>query len=135
MPISLPRRSLALGLMSLKLNVSSVTNRSTGDAYVASSVDEKKEKKHKHHEKRYMRATKDYAAKDDKELSLKKGDIVRFRSRDQSGYVEGQLGEKTGYFPADVVEEVTKDGQVMVRFVTEYNYVTAGGGKLAALCC
>ncbi len=64
---------------------------------------------------RFLKATADYEAKDDKELSFKKGELIAFGGRDESGFLEGTLNGKTGFFPASVVEECTHEGVVSLH--------------------
>ncbi len=66
---------------------------------------------------RFLKATADYDAKDDKELSFKKGEMIAFGGRDDSGFLEGTLNGKTGFFPASVVEECTSEGAVSVHLI------------------
>jgi hypothetical protein len=66
------------------------------------------EKKKKRGEKKYLRAIKDFYGQGNEELTIKKGDIIVFKNRDESGYLLGELKGKTGYFPSDAVEQVEK---------------------------
>lgn len=61
---------------------------------------------------RWLRATTDYKAKDDAELSFSKGEMILYKGQDESGYVEGTLNGKTGFFPVSVVEECVAEATV-----------------------
>jgi len=88
---------------------------------------EKKEKKKSSGEKkpavtpidppklRFLRATTDYKGKDDKELSFTKGEMILYKGQDESGYVEGTLNGKTGFFPVGVVEECVAESTINVN--------------------
>ena len=56
--------------------------------------------------KKYFRATFDYSAINDDELTLKVGDIVEFLGEDEEGWYKGQLRGETGVFPSNFVEEL-----------------------------
>jgi len=60
----------------------------------------------------YLKANEDFTGKDNTELTFKKGQIIKFKGRDESGFFEGALlGSKTvGFFPSHIVHEVTRDG-------------------------
>ena len=57
--------------------------------------------------KKYFRATFDYSAINDDELTLKVGDIVEFLGEDEEeGWYKGLLRGETGVFPSNFVEEL-----------------------------
>eukprot|EP00301_Raphidiophrys_heterophryoidea_P007483 c12893_g1_i2.p1 GENE.c12893_g1_i2~~c12893_g1_i2.p1 ORF type:complete len:1245 (-),score=362.38 c12893_g1_i2:189-3923(-) len=49
----------------------------------------------------------DYTPHDEDGLALKKGDIVTITAKDESGWWEGEANGKTGFFPANFVEEIS----------------------------
>ena len=56
--------------------------------------------------KKYFRATFDYSAINDDELTLKVGDIVEFLGEDEDEeWYKGQLRGETGVFPSNFVKE------------------------------
>lgn len=58
--------------------------------------------------KKLLRATFDYTAINDDELTLKVGDIVEFLADEEEGWYKGQLKGKVGVFPSNFVEEATQ---------------------------
>ena len=57
--------------------------------------------------KKLFRATFDYNAINDDELTLKVGDIVEFLGEDEDeGWYKGQLRGETGIYPSNYVEEL-----------------------------
>ena len=55
--------------------------------------------------KRLLRATFEYGAVNEDELTLKVGDIVEFLADEEEGWYKGQLRGKVGVFPSNFVEE------------------------------
>jgi len=51
---------------------------------------------------------KDYEAQDDVELSFKKGDIINWKGSDDSGWSQGELRGKVGWFPTATTEGLEK---------------------------
>ena len=61
------------------------------------------------------RVTFDYDAQDDDELSLKVGDIISVLREEEKGWWEGQLADKTGFFPSNFVQLIYEEDPVPVR--------------------
>jgi hypothetical protein len=52
------------------------------------------------------KAAFDYTAEAEGELTFKENDIITIRTKDESGWWQGELGEAVGWFPANFVEEI-----------------------------
>eukprot|EP00300_Choanocystis_sp_HF-7_P021321 c20764_g1_i3.p1 GENE.c20764_g1_i3~~c20764_g1_i3.p1 ORF type:complete len:851 (+),score=192.87 c20764_g1_i3:64-2616(+) len=52
------------------------------------------------------KALYDYEAQEDDYLSIKAGDIITLTNKDDSGWWEGELNGKSGFFPSNYVEEI-----------------------------
>ncbi|XP_046987789.1 rho guanine nucleotide exchange factor 7 isoform X3 [Schistocerca americana] len=54
-----------------------------------------------------VQAVYSFKGKNNDELCFKKGDIITVTQREEGGWWEGTLGEKTGWFPSNYVKEYT----------------------------
>ncbi|XP_047107765.1 rho guanine nucleotide exchange factor 7 isoform X2 [Schistocerca piceifrons] len=64
-----------------------------------------------------VQAVYSFKGKNNDELCFKKGDIITVTQREEGGWWEGTLGEKTGWFPSNYVKEYTPLGTLFT--VTE----------------
>lgn len=52
-----------------------------------------------------MQAEYSFQGENNDELRFKKGDIITVTQREDGGWWEGTLGDKTGWFPSNYVKE------------------------------
>ena len=52
------------------------------------------------------RALYEYKAAQSDELDLKPGDVITLTAKLEGGWWEGEMGDKSGVFPASYVEEI-----------------------------
>jgi len=58
---------------------------------------------------RKVKATNDYQAAEDDELTLKTGDIITVISEESDGWLKGENKGNIGIFPSNFTEEYTED--------------------------
>ncbi|KAG6841045.1 hypothetical protein C0991_002353 [Blastosporella zonata] len=67
----------------------------------------------------FCRALYDYTAHDASALSFKGGDVIEILSREQSGWWDGLLGERRGWFPFNYVEVISDEEAERVLLTSE----------------
>ena len=66
-----------------------------------------------------MKALEDYTAKEPRQLSFKKGDMIKLVSKDKENWWMGSLGDHTGLVPSNLVVEIKisliSEGEVYMK--------------------